>query len=436
MKPESALEIIPHVPLRGEIEVPGSKSFTNRALLVAALAQGDSRLLRPLHSEDTRYMIEALRILGVSVSEAAAGDALAVSGCSGQFPVREADLYVGNAGTAMRFLAASLCLGEGCYRLDGDARMRERPIDDLIDALGQLGCRVTSQSGNGCPPLLLEARGLSGGECRISGARSSQFCSALLMAAPYARQSTTISVLGELVSKPYIDMTLQVMRDFGVSAKAKDYESFHVPCGQVYRGRSTAIEPDASNACYYWAAAAIAGGPVLVRGLSTDSSQGDVRFVQLLESMGCSVSHPPGGIEVTGGDLDGGDFDLTDMPDTAQTLAVVALFARGTTTLRGLKTLRIKETDRIAALAAELDRLGARVEQGSDFLRVTPAGLHGGRIQTYNDHRMAMSFALPGARVPGVVILNPACVAKTYPNYFEDIARIGLRSRAVEVTSS
>lgn len=424
-----ALEILPAASLKGNVEIPGSKSFTNRALLIAALARGISRLRRPLYSDDTQYMMAALRSLGLSISEEKRGDLLVICGGAAQFAVKTGDFYVGNAGTAMRFLTAALCLGEGDYRLDGNARMRERPIQDLLDGLTQLGCRVFSETGNGCPPLRIEARGMHGGECRIPGTRSSQFFSALLMAAPYARAPVTITVLDELVSRPYIDITLQVMKTFGVPVENQGYQRFHVPSGRTYQGLDYDIEPDASNACYYWAAAAIAGGPVRVHGLSKTSAQGDVRFAEVLAQMGCQVSYDPQGIEVRGGNLRAGDFDLKDMPDTAQTLAVVALFAQGTTTLRNLQTLRIKETDRVAALATELAKLGAVVEEGPDFLRLTPGKPRGARINTYEDHRMAMSFALAGARIPGVVILNPGCVSKTYPSYFEDLKRIGLHSK-------
>jgi 3-phosphoshikimate 1-carboxyvinyltransferase len=424
-----ALEILPTPSLSGEIEVPGSKSYTNRALLVSALAKGSSRLLRPLHSDDTLYMAQSLGKLGVRIEEQENGQVLRVSGSSGAFPVSQAELFVGNAGTAMRFLAAAVCIGQGEYRLDGNERMRERPIQDLIDGLAQLGCDVRSEAGNGCPPVRIRASGIRGGICKVPGSRSSQFFSALLMAAPYAQSDTTIRVVGDLVSKPYVDITLQVMRDFGVSAQNDDYRTFRVPCGQVYVGRECAIEPDASNACYFWAAAAIAGGPVLVKGLTRRSAQGDVGFVDVLRRMGCGVLERPDGIEVRGCTLRAGEFDLGDMPDTAQTLAVVALFAQGATTIRNIGNLRIKETDRITALANELSKLGASVEQGPDWLSITPGELHGTLIETYDDHRMAMSFALAGARIPGVEILNPGCVAKTYPGFFDAIRRIGLDNR-------
>jgi len=427
-----ALEMSPADTLRGEVEVPGSKSYTNRALLVASLADGTSRLYRPLHSDDTLYMTESLRALGVTVSHEDDGRALEVRGVAGSFPKDSADLYTGNSGTTMRFLTAALCGTHGQYRLDGNDRMRERPIQDLIDGLAQLGCDVVSEARNGCPPLQITASGIPGGRCQIPGTRSSQFFSAILMAAPHAQTDVTIEVVGELVSKPYVGITLRVMRDFGVNVEDHDYRSFHVPGGQRYQARDFTIEPDASNASYFWAAAAIGGGPVRVTGLTSSSRQGDVGFVQVLERMGCTVREDDQGIEVSGGQLRGGEFDLRDMPDTAQTLAVVALFAEGPTTIRGIGNLRIKETDRIHALARELSKLGADVEEGDDYLVVSPAPLTAAAIDTYDDHRMAMSFALAGARVPGLVVLDPDCVAKTYPGYFEDVRRIGLDSQKVE----
>ena len=431
-KMPEALEIVPAPSLRGEAAIPGSKSYTNRALLVAALARGSSVLKRPLHSDDTHYMLQALRKLGIEAAENDDGSAFRLEGCGGSFPNRQAELAVGNSGTTARFLTAALCAGEGKFRLDGTERMRERPIQDLIDGLTQLGCRVVSEKANGCPPLMVEANGIRGGVCRVPGTRSSQFFSALLMAAPYAAADVTVEVVGDLVSKPYVEMTLQVMRDFGARVENHEYASFRVPAGQPYSGRDYVIEPDATNATYYWAAAAIGGGPIKVTGLSSGSAQGDVGFVEVLREMGCEVQHQEDGIEVRGGPLAGGEFDFGDMPDAALTLAVVALFAEGPTTIRNIGNLRIKETDRIAALAAEIEKLGGGATQGDDFLTVTPGRLRGASIETYDDHRMAMSFALAGARVPNVIILDPGCVAKTYPDYFTDISRIGLMSRQAE----
>jgi 3-phosphoshikimate 1-carboxyvinyltransferase len=374
-------------------------------------------------------MADALRILGTGIHAAEREPFWMITGNEARFPVPAADLAVGNAGTAMRFLTAALCLGHGTYRIDGNARMRERPIQDLIDGLRQLGCRVAAELGNGCPPLRIEAAGIPGGECRVPGTHSSQFFSAILLAAPYARNDVTITVEGKLVSAPYVAMTVRMMRDFGARVEHDGSRWFRVAAGYGYRGRDYLVEPDASNASYYFAAAAIGGGPVRVRGLSRESVQGDVRFLDVLQAMGCRVSCGPDGIEVSGGPLRGGTFDLSDMPDVAQTLAVVALFAQGPTTIRNVGNLRIKETDRLHALSAELRRLGAEVHEGPDSLTLVPGPLRGAAIQTYDDHRMAMSFALAGTRIPGVTILDPQCVSKTYPDYFEEMRRIGLKSR-------
>mgnify|MGYP001159534000 CR=1 FL=1 len=426
------IEILPAETLQGVAEIPGSKSYTNRALLIAALAEGTSELHRLLHSDDTHYMAEALQNLGVTIDDRDEGRRWVIEGCGGRFSSCSEPIFVGNAGTAMRFLTAAICLGDSEYRLDGSDRMRQRPIQDLLSALEQLGCNAVSENGNGCPPLTINAKGIPGGTCSMPGDKSSQYFSALLMASPYAQADVTIEVEGELVSKPYIDMTIDIMQTFGGEVTHDDYQKFMIPSGQSYQSREYLIEPDASNACYYWAAGAIASGPVRVQGLSRSSIQGDIGFVSILHQMGCSVSYGPDWIEVVGGELRGGEFDLGNMPDTAQTLAVVALFARGKTNLVNIGNLRIKETDRIAALARELTKLGAKVDEGKDYLSITPGQLKGVEIETYDDHRMAMSFTLAGVRIPGVVILDHDCVAKTYPDYFDDMRRIGLQSRPAD----
>ncbi len=426
-KPD-ALEMQPCGPLRGEVEIPGSKSYTNRALLIAALASGTSTLRRPLHSDDTRYMAEALRELGISVKTPDEGKTLTVGGRGGDFPSKKAELSVGNSGTTIRFLTAGLCAGRGDFVLDGIDRMRQRPIQDLIDGIGQLGGRITSLNGDGCPPVRVVAEGLSGGRCLMPGTRSSQYFSAILMAAPLAKNPCTIQVDGDLVSRPYIDMTIDVMDRFGASVVNNNYKSFEVNGRQGYSAQDYLIEPDASNASYFWGAAAVSGGSVKVRGLTRGSAQGDVGFVDVLAQMGCDLEEDDDGIRVTGCDLKGGEFDLGDMPDTAQTLATIALFADGKTTITNIGNLRIKETDRISALATEISKLGARIEEGEDYLSIEPGELHGVEIETYDDHRMAMSLALAGIRIPGVGILDPGCTAKTYPEYFSDMARLGLRN--------
>lgn len=418
------IEIRPSGPLRGAIRPPGSKSITNRALVCAALAEGNSTLSGALDSEDTQVMIEALRRLGVAVDADLASSVLRVNGRGGELPARGGELYVANSGTTIRFLAALVALGSGEFRLDGTPRMRERPIGDLVAALKQLGVDAVSEGTGGCPPVVIRASGLPGGPARVRGDVSSQFLSGLLMAAPYAKRPVELTVEGTLVSRPYVHMTLAVMAAFGIDVPASDLSHFRLPAGVKYRGRSYAIEPDASAASYFFGAAAITGGEVTVEGLSRASLQGDVAFVDVLEQMGCRVSHSAQGITVSGGPLHGVDVDMNAISDTVQTLGAVALFAAGPTMVRGAGHIRHKETDRIGALATELRKLGAAVEERDDGLRITPAPLHGAVIDTYQDHRMAMSLALVGLRQPGVTIRDPGCTAKTYPKFFEDLGKL------------
>ena len=408
-------------PLQATIHPPGSKSLTNRALVAAALAEGESDLRGTLDSEDTRVMIDGLRRLGIAIESDFPSGNIRVQGCSGRLPAAGADLFAANSGTTIRFLTALVTLGNGTFHLDGTSRMRERPIHDLLDALQQLGANAHSENGSGCPPVVVRAAGLPGGHAKVRGDISSQFLSGLLMAAPYAAKPVDLEIDGTLVSQPYIRMTLAVMRSFGVEIPERDLAHFHIAPGH-YIGRTYEIEPDASAASYFFAAAAIAGGRVTVLGLSRDSLQGDVAFCDCLAAMGCAVRYAPEGITVIGGKLRGIDIDMNAISDTVQTLAVVALFADGPTTIRNVAHIRHKETDRIGNLAIELRKLGAIVEESPDGLRIAPQPLHGAEIATYNDHRMAMSLALAGLRVPGVVIQNPRCTEKTYPDFFRDLA--------------
>ena len=411
-------------PLHASIRPPGSKSITNRALICAALADGDSLLCGALESEDTRVMVEALHQLGLKLAVDPHAATIHVTGCGGRPPVHEAELFVANSGTTIRFLTGMLAATQGNYRLDGIARMRERPIGDLLAALSALGANCRGESPNACPPVVLQASGLRGGTARIRGDISSQFLSGLLMAAPYAASDVELLVEGELVSQPYVHMTLGVMQAFGVSASADDLKRFIIPAPQHYRGTLYDIEPDASAASYFWGAAAIAGGRVTVEGLTHQALQGDVAFVDCLRQMGCVVQEHSAGITVTGGKLRGISVNMNAISDTVQTLGVVALFAEGPTTLTGVGHIRHKETDRIGDLARELRKLGGSVEEYPDGLRITPGPLRAAEIATYNDHRMAMSLALAGLRIPGVVITNPRCTEKTYPHFFADLARV------------
>jgi len=418
------IEIQPTGPVRATVRPPGSKSITNRALVCGALADGTSTLRGALDSEDTRVMVDALGALGLAVSHEPADATIRVTGCGGRPPAEEADLYVANSGTTVRFLTAMVTLGRGTFRLDGTLRMRQRPIQDLLDGLGQLGADAVSETGSGCPPVLVRTDGLRGGRVTVAGSISSQFLSGLLMAAPYAKRPVELIVEGELVSKPYVRMTLGVMAAFGVRIDAEGLRRFAVPSGLRYVGREYEIEPDASAASYFFAAAAVTGGEVTVEGLSRDSLQGDVVFCECLRRMGCDVQYGDHSITVTGGPLRGIDVDMNAISDTVQTLAAVAVFAEGPTTITGVAHIRHKETDRLAALATELRKLGAAVEELPDGLRITPGPLRGARIDTYDDHRMAMSLAIVGLAQPGVAIRDPGCTAKTYPGFFDELGKL------------
>ena len=407
------------------IRVPGSKSITNRALVLAALTVGSKHeivLDGALQSEDTEIMAECLRNLGCHVGTDWTKHLVRLRTTSGHSINVDGDLFVGNSGTTMRFLTGLVGRIGGRYRLDGVPRMRERPIADLLDALNQLGVRAFSEHNNGCPPVIIESRGLHGGTVRIKGNTSSQFLSGLLMVAPFAESDIDIEIDGPLVSLPYVLMTLAMMRQFRLAVDYQPPGRFHIPARQRPGPlRRYVIEPDASAASYFFGAAAITGGSVTVTGLRLDSLQGDVRFVEVLQAMGCRLEPGLDCITVHGGPLRGIDVDMNDISDTVMTLAAVACFAEGPTTIRNVAHIRHKETDRIAALATELRRLGVGVEERADGLTINRAPLHGVVVETYNDHRMAMSLALVGLKIPGVVIDNPACVAKTYPRFFEDL---------------
>ena len=421
------LEIQPlDAPVDADVDIPGSKSYTNRALLIAALANGESRLTGALFSDDTRHMAGSLRTLGVGVKGDRAACAFTVAGTGGRIPVPEADLFIGNSGTSARFLTAYLGLGQGTYTLDGNPRMRQRPIQDLLDGLRTLGVDVSSKEDTGCPPVLVNASGIRGGRATMPGDRSSQYFTALLQVAPYAGQDVEICVQGDLVSKPYIDITLDIMHDFGVEVDNDSYHTFRVRAGQRYRPQHYRVEPDASNASYFFAAAALTGGRVKVRSLTGSSAQGDVGFVDILERMGCTVRKDTDGIEVRGPQkLAGIDVDLNGMTDTVQTLCAVAPFASGPVTVRNVAHMRIKETDRIAALETELGKLGARVAARPDGLTIHPPDrIRPAELDTYDDHRMAMSLSLVGLAAPGIVIRDPDCVNKTFPTYFEVLNRL------------
>ena len=410
-------------PVAASVRLPGSKSITNRALLLAALADGESRLVAPLHSEDTFYMASALRELGVSIGETPERD-FVVQGSGGRLAAPEKTLFIGNSGTTVRFLTAAACLTPAGTEvaLDGVARMRERPIRDLIGALLTLGVEAECLNGHGCPPVRVRGGGMPGGACRLRGDVSSQFLTALLQAAPYAEQDVEIEIVGDLVSKPYVDITQSVMHSFGVSMQNDDYQRLRVASKQRYVGREYVIEADASNASYFLAAAAVTGGTVTLENLGATSIQGDICFIDVLERMGCTVTRGVSAVTLTGpAKLSAVDADMEAIPDTAQTLAVVAAFADGPSHITNLASLRVKETDRVGAVAKELPKLGVRVDEGRSEWTITPPadGVYtSASIDTYDDHRMAMAFAVAGLRVP-VQINAPGCVAKTFPDFWE-----------------
>jgi len=416
----SSLPIKPLIhPLFATIRVPGSKSLTNRALLIAALADGITRITNALFSDDSNYFATALKTLGFDIQLDDESLQITVTGLGGKIPAKHAELFIGNAGTAARFLSAFLTLGNGEYVLDGDSRMRERPIEDLIHALTQLGAEL--EATNNCPPVKVFASGLPGGRTKIAGNISSQFLSALLMIAPYAKAPIEIEVTTELNSKPYVDMTIAMMQDFGVEVERQGYERLVIRPSFYFPLSSHSIESDASAASYFFAAPAICGGTVRVENISRNSKQGDIAFLDILGQMGCTMREVDNSIEVTGtSSLRGIDIDMRDIPDTAQTLAAIAPFASSPTRIRGIASARVKETDRIHATCIELERLGVRVEEHEDGMTIYPCDeIQPTTIQTYNDHRMAMAFSLMGLRVDGVSIENPSCVSKTFPKFFE-----------------
>jgi 3-phosphoshikimate 1-carboxyvinyltransferase len=373
-------------------------------------------------------MIDGLSRLGIDAQNTAAPGALLIPGRGGTIPALEAELFCANSGTTIRFLTALATLGHGSFRLDGVERMRQRPIGALLDTLNQLGAQTLSENSDGCPPVVVHANGLSGGQASIRGDVSSQYLSGILMAAPAARSPVELFIEGPLVSHPYVLMTIAVMETFGVEVNTSEpLQKFKIAAPQQYRACEFTIEPDASAASYFWAAAAITGGEVTVEGLSFESLQGDVAFVDCLEQMGCQVRSGNGGITVIGRPLHGVDVDMNAISDTVQTLAIVASFAEGPTRIRRVGHIRHKETDRIAAVAAELRKLGVDVLEADDGLTIRPPAttkLTGAVIHTYRDHRMAMSFALAGLRIPGVRISDPGCVEKTYPRFFEDLSAL------------
>ncbi|EAA4209082.1 3-phosphoshikimate 1-carboxyvinyltransferase [Salmonella enterica] len=421
-----SLTLQPIARVDGAINLPGSKSVSNRALLLAALACGKTVLTNLLDSDDVRHMLNALSALGINYTLSADRTRCDITGNGGALRAPGAlELFLGNAGTAMRPLAAALCLGQNEIVLTGEPRMKERPIGHLVDSLRQGGANIDYLEQENYPPLRLRG-GFTGGDIEVDGSVSSQFLTALLMTAPLAPEDTTIRVKGELVSKPYIDITLNLMKTFGVEIANHHYQQFVVKGGQQYHspGRYL-VEGDASSASYFLAAGAIKGGTVKVTGIGRKSMQGDIRFADVLEKMGATITWGDDFIACTRGELHAIDMDMNHIPDAAMTIATTALFAKGTTTLRNIYNWRVKETDRLFAMATELRKVGAEVEEGHDYIRITPpAKLQHAHIGTYNDHRMAMCFSLVALSDTPVTILDPKCTAKTFPDYFEQLARM------------
>ena len=424
---KNAITLAPVASVNGQVTVPGSKSLSNRALLLAAIAQGDTLLTNLLDSDDIRHMLNALTALGVETHLDSAANTCLVKGIGGAFSVSPAEpLFLGNAGTAMRPLCAVLAASPVEVVLTGEPRMLERPIGDLVTALRQAGAHIDYLSNDGYPPVHIHASRFVGGEVSVDGSVSSQFLTALLMAAPLAEENVRIRIIGELVSKPYIDITLDTMEKFGVKVTNHDYKVFDVTAGQVYRSPGTfMVEGDASSASYFLAAAAIKGGTVCVHGIGKASIQGDVRFAEVLAAMGAQVTMEDTCVTVSGRPLTGVDMDMNHIPDAAMTIATTALFASSPTTIRNVYNWRVKETDRLHAMATELQKVGARVEEGRDYIKIWPAEqLRHAAIDTYNDHRMAMCFSLLNLSDVSVTINDPGCTAKTFPDYFERYASI------------
>ncbi len=414
------LTLSPIKNISGTVDLPGSKSLSNRILLLSMFAEGHTEIHNLLDSDDTRRMVEALNTLGVEVLEDRNQNRISVKGTSGTIPVTEATLMLGNAGTVIRPLTAALTLGQGRFVLDGVQRMRERPIIDLVNGLKQLGADVSCINGTDSPPVEVIANGLPGGTTRLSGTISSQYLSAILMAAPYAKTEVQIEITDKLVSVPYVEMTLQLMLRFGVSVENDKFNHFRVPSMPYNSPGKIYVEGDASSASYFLAGAAITGGPVTVKGCGTESLQGDSRFAEVLEKMGTNVKWSEMEITVSGSSLNGIDVDMNMMPDAAMTLAVAALFASGQTTIRNIRNWRVKETERLKAVSTELRKLGAEVEEGEDYLVINPPKkIQNAEIDTYEDHRMAMAFSLAACGDAPVTINDPGCVSKTFPEYFE-----------------
>ncbi len=423
------IEIIPRRVTNNPVTVPGSKSYTHRILIASSLSDGVCVIKNALRSEDTLLTLETLKRVGVKMD---VGEDITVHGAKGELKPCHEPIHLGNAGTSMRLLTAVMALGKGTYTLKGTDRMHERPIQDLLDALTQMGVPARSVTNNGCPPVEVRGGDVRGGRVELRCKVSSQYLSGLLLIAPYTQEGLDITITEGPVSKPYIDMTVEVMRRLGVEVRRDGYEFFSIPGRQCYKAGDHLVEPDASNAGYFWAAAAVTGGVVKVRGIRKDSSQGDVRLTELFEAMGCKVFQDEEGLVVSGkSDPDGFpllravDVDMADMPDMVPTVAVVAAFAQGTTEIRNVAHLKAKESDRLTAVATELSKMGIEAACTESGLTIEGGRPHGAEIETYDDHRIAMCFAVAGLAVPGVMIRDERCVEKSFPNFWEVFGELG-----------
>jgi 3-phosphoshikimate 1-carboxyvinyltransferase len=416
------IEIKPAEMISGEVEVPGSKSYSHRIIIAAALSDGVCNLSHTLKSEDILLTREGLSQMGVVIEEK--NDTVTVRGAKGNIAPSTAPIYLGNSGTSMRLLTGVAAMGKGEYVLTGTKRMAERPIGDLLDALTLLGVFARSENGNGCPPVRVKGGPLKGGKTRLRCNISSQYLSSLLLIAPYTENGLEITITGGPVSKPYIDMTVDIMERMGVEVSRWGYEQFYIPGNQCYKAGPYVVEPDCSQAGYFWAAAAVTGGCVKVKRIIRETRQGDVRFAEVLERMGCNVKYEPDGITVTGKELFAVETDMSDMPDIVPTLGVVAAFAKGTTVIKNVAHLKAKESDRLNATATELNKMGITATALDDGLIIYGGTPHGAQIHTYDDHRMAMSLSLAALGEAAITINDPGCVSKTFPDFFEVLASI------------
>jgi 3-phosphoshikimate 1-carboxyvinyltransferase len=421
IKDNMVQEIKPCNQVQAVLTLPGSKSYTHRALMAAALAGGESVLTNALKAEDTELTAQALAQLGAGIEWQ--DTTVRVQGRHGRWWPAALPIYLGNSGTSMRFLTALVALGEGEYLLTGTERLCQRPLGELLEALSQVGVEAVSEKGDGCPPVRVTG-GIVGGRAKLSGGTSSQYLSALLFIGPLAPKGLSIEVTGELVSRPYVDLTLEVLGEFGITYYREGYRFFQLPGGQSYLPQAYEIEADASSASYFWAAAALTGGRVTVTNLSLESSQGDAAFPRVLARLGCTVSETPGGLTLQGGPLQAVTVDMATMPDLVPTLAVLAAFATGDTVITGVAHLRHKESDRLAAVATELAKMGVTARETEDGLVIRGGEPHGAMIHTYNDHRIAMSFAVAGLKAEGISITDPDCVAKSFPEFWEFFHRL------------